>query len=180
MDASPFFTVGHSTRTVEEFIRLLRAGDVGTVADIRRLPGSRTHPQFQRDALAETLAEAGIRYTHVPELGGRRARQPHVPDDLNAFWRNRSFHNYADYALGEEFRSGLRRLLALGADRPPAVMCSEAVWWRCHRRTVADHLLAGGAEVFHLMGEGRAEPARMTEAARRSEEGMLVYPASGG
>ncbi len=180
MDASPFFTVGHSTRTAEEFVRLLRAGRVGAVADIRRLPGSRTHPQFQRDTLAETLAEAGIRYTHVPELGGRRARQPDVPDDLNAFWRNRSFHNYADHALGDEFRSGLRRVLALGADRQAAVMCSEAVWWRCHRRIVADHLLAGGAAVFHLMGEGRAEPARMTEAARRSEEGMLVYPARGG
>lgn len=177
---TPYFTVGHSTRTTGEFVHLLRAGEVEFVADIRRLPGSRAYPRFDGPALEASLAEAGIACAHVPELGGRRPRQPEVPDEVNAFWRNRSFHNYADYALGDEFRKGLDRLTQWGAHRRVTVMCSEALWWRCHRRIVADHLLAAGRKVFHLTGADHVEPAHLTEAARRTGGGVLAYPGEGG
>jgi uncharacterized protein (DUF488 family) len=173
----PFFTVGHSTRPIDEFVHLLRTAGVEHVADIRRLPGSAAHPQFNGPELDDALAESGIAYAHVPELGGRRPRDHSVPDEVNAFWSNRSFHNYADYALGEQFRAGLDGIVGLGAQTRVAVMCSEAVWWRCHRRIVADHLLAHGHEVFHLMGDHRAEPAHLTDAVRIMPDGMLTYPA---
>lgn len=172
----PIFTVGHSTRTIEAFVALLRAGQVETVVNIRSVPRSRTNPHFNPDALAAALAPFQIGHTRIAELGGLRKRSPEVPPEVNGFWTNRSFHNYADYALSPDFRAGLAELEALADERRCAIMCAEAVWWRCHRRIVADYLLAEGREVFHLMGEGRVEPARMTPAAVAAADG-LRYPA---
>src|SRR5574337_366726 len=174
----PFFTVGHSTRTIEEFVALLRVVDARLVADIRTVPRSRTNPQYNRDALPESLAEFQIGYEPIPELGGLRGRSKTVAPEVNGFWRNESFHNYADYALSEGFRDGLERLIAFGRERRLAMMCSEAVWWRCHRRIVADHLLARGETVFHLMGADRIEPAQLTKGARVDSCGVVVYPAA--
>ncbi len=175
-DALPVFTVGHSTRGIPEFLELLRVGKVETVVDIRSVPRSRTNPQFNADVLAGELASREVGHRWLRELGGLRGGSKTVPPGVNGFWTNKSFHNYADYALGEEFQLGLSRLLALGQDRRCAIMCSEAVWWRCHRRIVADYLLHRGRSVFHLMGRDRVEPATLTPAARAEGE-MLVYPA---
>lgn len=172
----PIFTVGHSTRTIETFVELLRAGGADLVVDIRSVARSRTNPQFNPEELAPALAQYQIAHSRIAALGGLRKRSPEVPPETNGFWTNRSFHNYADYALSPDFRAGLAELEALAEGGRCALMCAEAVWWRCHRRIVADYLLADGREVFHLMGEGRAEPARITPAAARAPEG-LVYPA---
>ena len=171
----PYFTIGHSTRTIPEFVELLRAGEVGLVVDIRTVPRSRINPQYNADALPEALAAYQIGHKRIAELGGLRKRAREVPPEVNGWWDNRSFHNYADHALSDEFRRGLEELTALGRERRVAMMCSEAVWWRCHRRIVADHLLARGERVFHLMWPGRVEPARLTPAARL-EAGRLTYP----
>src|SRR3569623_1173685 len=136
----PFFTVGHSTRTIEAFVELLAAGEVSLVADIRSVPRSRTNPQYDADRLGESLGRYRIGYTHIAELGGLRGKAKDVSPEVNAFWSNRSFHNYADYALTAPFRAGLVRLTALGRERRCARMCAEAVWWRCHRRLVADNI----------------------------------------
>jgi len=173
----PVYTIGHSTRTIVEFVELLRAGRVETVVDIRSVPRSRTNPQFNPDALAAALGTYRIGHARIAELGGLRKRSPEVPPEVNGFWINRSFHNYADYALSADFRAGLAELEVLAAERRCAMMCAEAVWWRCHRRIVADYLLAGGREVFHLLGEDRVEPARLTPAAVPAPEG-LHYPAA--
>lgn len=171
----PVFTVGHSTRSIPEFVELLRAGEVGMVVDIRSVPRSRTNPQFNPDALAESLAPFQIGHVKIAELGGLRKKSAGVAPEVNGFWINRSFHNYADYALSAEFRAGLSQLLELADRRRCAMMCAEAVWWRCHRRIVADYLLAQGRAVFHLMGEDRVEPAKMTAGAIPAEDG-LHYP----
>ncbi|MBZ9764222.1 DUF488 domain-containing protein [Mesorhizobium sp. CA8] len=173
----PFFTVGHSNRKIEEFIDILRQGRIGIVVDVRRLPGSRAYPQFDSERLAASLAEAQIAYEIVVPLGGRRGKVDAVPPETNGAWRNQSFHNYADYAFSAEFRSGLDRLLAL-RPRRCAMMCSEAVWWRCHRRIIADYLLAHGEEVFHLMGNGRVEKAVPTAGAVLRDDGSVIYPAA--
>jgi uncharacterized protein (DUF488 family) len=147
------------------------------VVDIRSVPRSRTNPQFNPDALSAGLAERGIGHARIAELGGLRKRSKEIPPEVNGFWTNRSFRNYADHALSAEFRRGLAALEELAAGRRCAIMCAEAVWWRCHRRIVADYLLLAGREVFHLMGEGRVEPARMTPAAIPAADG-LHYPAA--
>jgi uncharacterized protein (DUF488 family) len=172
----PIYTIGHSTRTIEEFVSLLREGRVDTVVDIRSVPRSRTNPQFNPDSLAEALAPFQIAHAGIAALGGLRKRSKDVPPEVNGFWSNRSFHNYADYALSAEFRAGLAELEALAGERRCAIMCAEAVWWRCHRRIVADYLLGEGREVYHLMGEGRIEPAKLTPAAVAAADG-LHYPA---
>jgi uncharacterized protein (DUF488 family) len=172
----PVFTIGHSTRSIDEFVALLRAGQVDMVVDIRSVPRSRTNPQYNPDALAPALAPFQISHTRIAELGGLRKKSKDVSPETNAFWINRSFHNYADYALSDEFRAGLSELIALAGERRCAMMCAEAVWWRCHRRIVADYLLQGGHEVFHLMGEDRVDPAKMTPAAIPAVDG-LHYPA---
>ena len=171
----PTFTIGHSTRSVRAFVELLGAGRVQLVVDIRSITRSRTNPQFNHDTLPISLAACQMSYEQIPELGGLRQKSKTVPPEINAFWINQSFHNYADYALSDEFRTGLDRLLDLARDRRCAIMCAEAVWWRCHRRIVADYLLQSGREVVHLMGSG-AKPAVMNEAARVAAGG-LVYPA---
>lgn len=171
----PFFTVGHSNRTADEFIDLLRAARIGMVVDVRRLPGSKAYPQFDSENLARSLAQAQIRYELIVPLGGRRRKVEAVPAETNGLWRNRSFHNYADYALTGDFKAGFDRLLALGSKFRCAIMCSEAVWWRCHRRIIADHLLASGAEVFHLMGTDRIERAVLTDGAIPHDDGSVTY-----
>jgi len=175
--ALPFFTIGHSTRTIPEFVELLRVAGVETVADIRTVPRSRTNPQYNKDELAQNLAPYQIGYEHIPELGGLRGKARDVPDATNGFWINTSFHNYADYALGERFQAGLETLVAIGRRKRTAMMCSESVWWCCHRRIVADYLLCAGETVFHLMGDDRIEPATLTPAARCESPCRVVYPA---
>lgn len=174
----PVFTIGHSTRTIEEFVALLRAGQVDMVVDIRSVPRSRTNPQYNPDLLAPALEPFQVAHTRIAELGGLRKKSKDVSPETNAFWVNRSFHNYADYALSGEFRAGLSKLIALAEERRCAMMCAEAVWWRCHRRIVADYLLQRGHEVFHLMGDDRVEPAKLTPAATPAADG-LHYPAGG-
>jgi|SRR5579884_2465155 len=174
--ALPIYTVGHSTRTIDEFVEILREAGVHWVIDVRTVPRSRTNPQYNADAMPESLAPRQIGYDRIARLGGLRGRSKDVAPDLNRFWENRSFHNYADYALSTSFAEGLDELERIAAERPTAIMCSEAVWWRCHRRIIADYLLLHGLEVFHLMGAGKIEPARMTPAAKE-RDGRLVYPA---
>lgn len=173
--AHPIYTVGHSTRSIEEFVEILRVGNVQRLVDVRSIPRSRTNPHYNLDVLPETLSAWQIKHTIIPELGGRRSRQKGVPPEVNGWWQNRSFHNYADYAMSEEFRTGLDRLIELSVEAPCAIMCSEAVWWRCHRRIIADYLLLQGRVVLHLMGHGRIEPASRTPAAEVSGD-VLVYP----
>jgi uncharacterized protein (DUF488 family) len=176
----PFFTIGHSNRSLEDFVALLRQAEIGLVADIRKIPMSRANPQFNKDTLPGALAACGISYDHIAALGGRRGKTKSLPADVNGFWTNDSFHNYADYALSEDFRAGLDHLSNEGRERRCAMMCSEAVWWRCHRRIVTDHLIARGETVFHIMGNGRVEPARMTPGAVIQADGTLTYPAATG
>jgi uncharacterized protein (DUF488 family) len=174
----PFFTIGHSTRSIEEFAGLLRASEVQRIVDVRSVPRSRTNPQFNADTIANSLSEFGIGYEHAAELGGLRKRERGVAAEANAFWRHRSFHNYADYAMGAEFHAGLARLRRRGHAERCAIMCAEAVWWRCHRRIIADYLIAAGETVFHILGHNHVEPARMTESARIGAAGVLLYPAA--
>lgn len=174
---NPIFTIGHSTRTIPEFVELLRLGRVDMVVDIRSAPRSRTNPHFNPDELAPSLEPFQIAHIRIAELGGLRKRSNEIDPAVNGFWTNRSFHNYADYALSAEFRLGLATLTGLADQRRCAIMCAEAVWWRCHRRIVADYLLAQGREVFHLMGRDRVEPVRMTPAATPGADGIR-YPAA--
>lgn len=155
---------------------MLRGASVDLVVDVRSVPRSRTNPQYNFDVIADALRPWQVSYTRIEELGGLRGRSRTIPPAMNAFWENQSFHNYADYALSEEFARGLLELMSIGAERRTTVMCAEAVWWRCHRRIIADYLLLHDREVFHLMGEDRADPARMTSGARE-RDGRLVYPA---
>lgn len=171
----PFYTIGHSTRTIEAFVELLRTAGVAVVADIRSVPRSRTNPQYNRDTLPETLAAFHIGYEHIAELGGLRGKTKTVAADTNAFWENASFRNYADYALTPPFRAGLDQLIALGRERRCAMMCAEAVWWRCHRRIVTDHLIARGESVFHLMDTDKIESATLTKGAH-VQDGSVTYP----
>jgi uncharacterized protein (DUF488 family) len=177
--ANPFYTIGHGTRPIGDFIDLIRSVEVTLVADVRTVPRSRTNPQFNRDALPGSLTARGIAYEHIASLGGLRRRNRDVPVDVNAYWQNESFHNYADYAMSEGFRTGLAHLRDLGRDRSCAIMCAETLWWRCHRRIIADYLLAAAEAVFHVLGPGHVETASMNEAARRQALGWLIYPAEG-
>jgi len=174
--ALPVFTIGHSTRTIAEFVTLLRAGQVQLVVDIRRMPRSRANPQYNIDVLPAELTPYQINYMRIAELGGLR-KAIDMPPDTNGFWTNRSFHNYADYALTDEFQRGFDCLLGASIGQRAAIMCAEAVWWRCHRRIVADYLMLRGHEVFHLMGSEKVEPATLTPAARQQDR-QLVYPPS--
>ena len=173
----PFFTIGHSTRPVPDFVELLREAGARLVADVRTVPRSRANPQYNADVLPGSLAECQIGYVHLPKLGGLRWRRRGEGESPNGFWENQSFRNYADYAATEPFREGLRELRALGHARRCAIMCAEAVWWRCHRRIIADYLLVGGEAVFHILGPGQIEPAKLTPAATEQSDGALVYPA---
>lgn len=172
----PFFTIGHSNRTLEAFAALLTDAEIALVADVRKIPRSRTNPQFNKETLPGALAGLGIAYEHIAALGGRRGKTQNVPPDVNALWTNGSFRNYADYALSEEFSAALEQLRGQGHDRRAVIMCSEAVWWRCHRRIVTDYLIARGETVCHIMGAGRLETARLTPGAAVRPDGTVVYP----
>ena len=171
----PVFTIGHSTRTIPEFAEICRDAGVRLVVDVRTVPRSRHNPQYNADVMPGELEPWQIGYDRIAELGGLRSRAHDVPPEVNGLWRNQSFHNYADYALSETFERGLDALLRMADERPTAIMCSEAVWWRCHRRIIADYLLLRGREVFHLMGAGKATPASLTPGAK-AQDGRLVYP----
>jgi uncharacterized protein (DUF488 family) len=177
--ALPFFTVGHSNRSLDDFIALLREADVQRVVDVRAFPRSRTNPQFNETVLPEALRPFDLSYEHVAALGGRRGKSRPVPAEVNAFWINQSFHNYADYALSDAFRVGLEHLIAQGRGDRCAIMCSEAVWWRCHRRIIADYLLARGEAVFHIVGPGHVDAARLTDGVVVRPDATLAYPAAG-
>lgn len=174
--ANPFFTIGHSTRPIEEFVSLLAETQVTLVVDVRTVPRSRFNPQFNRDALSASLAARGVAYEHFAALGGLRGIQRDVPPETNAFWENASFHNYADYAMSQDFRLGLRTLRELGKTARSCVMCAESLWWRCHRRIIADYLIAAGEDVFHIVGEGHIERAVLTLAAAPGPDETLTYP----
>jgi uncharacterized protein (DUF488 family) len=167
------YTIGHSTRSSEELLALLRDAGVGLVADVRAFPSSRRHPQFNRGALADWLPAAGIGYQHMPELGGRR--EP-APDSPNTGWRERAFQGYADHMRSEEFQRALAALEAAARECATAIMCAEAVWWRCHRRLIADALVVRGWRVEHLgIGESRAVH-ELTEFAVVGADGIPTYP----
>jgi uncharacterized protein (DUF488 family) len=172
-----FFTIGHATRSLAAFVELLNEAEVRLVVDVRTAPRSRTNPQFDRETLSDSLATFGIEYQHIAGLGGLRPRQKQIPTGTNAFWQNQSFHNYADYAMSREFQSGFDELRGLGHAKSCAIMCAETLWWRCHRRIIADYLLAAGEMVFHILGPGHFEKAHMTPAAKRRPDGVLIYPA---
>jgi len=174
--ANPFYTIGHSTRSIDEFLGLLTAAGVTLVADVRTIPRSRTNPQFNQDTLPQSLAGHGIAYEHIAELGGRRGKQRGVDAAENAFWTNQSFHNYADYATSDAFHAGLGTLRALGREQRCAIMCAEAVWWRCHRRIIADYLITAGERVLHILGPDHVAPAARTPAAIERPDGALAYP----
>ena len=174
--SNPFFTIGHSTRLVAEFLALLTAAEVALVVDVRTIPRSRHNPQYNDDQLPDALDGAGIAYQHLPELGGLRGRQSKIDPQINGFWDNASFHNYADYALSPVFAAGLARLRELGHGQRCAIMCAEAVWWRCHRRIITDYLIAAGEGVFHIVGPHHTEPAKLTEGAQVRPDGTVVYP----
>ncbi|UQR64596.1 DUF488 domain-containing protein [Bradyrhizobium sp. C-145] len=175
--AHPFFTIGHATRSIEEFIELLQGSSITYLADVRTVPRSRTNPQYNRDTLPQALAVVSIGYEHIASLGGLRSRKREVPRETNAFWQNGSFHNYADHAMSAAFHEGLAHLRDLGQTQRCAIMCAETLWWRCHRRIITDYLLAAGETVFHILGLGQIKQAEMNPAARVMADGRLVYPA---
>jgi len=196
-DSRTIWTVGHSNRSLEEFLELLRAFEIDVLADVRRFPGSRKHPHFNQESLLKSLAAAGMAYEFFPELGGRR--KPRL-DSRNTAWRNESFRAYADYMETDEFRAGIERLVLLvnrsatssgdlcptlagkhaadhAGDRRVAIMCSEAVWWRCHRSLIADFLKSLGWDVQHIMTATTSKEHPYTSAARIID-GRLSYSAA--
>jgi uncharacterized protein (DUF488 family) len=165
-------TIGHSTRTIEEFIEALQAHGIKLVADVRLLPGSKRNPQFNRETLGKSLTAGGIGYEHFPELGGRRKPRQ---DSRNTAWRNDAFRGYADYMETPEFVAGIARLEEGTESRSAAaIMCAEAVWWKCHRSLIADYLKAQGAEVIHIINANKSEPHPFTSAAK-IVDGKLDY-----
>lgn len=169
----PLLTVGHGTAEQDEFVDLLRGAGVQRLVDIRTAPGSRRHPHFGRDAMAGWLPDAGIGYRWEKRLGGFRKIAPDSPDTAI---RNASFRGYAGYTRSPEFLAALDEVLAQAADATTAVMCSESVWWRCHRRLIADvATLAHGAEVRHLMHDGGLREHPVAEGARRATDGTVLW-----
>lgn len=173
-----FHTIGHSTRSIEEFVGLLRPANVRLVVDVRTIPRSRTNPQYNSEEFTEALSKYQIRYERIATLGGLRGRKPNVPAEVNAWWQNQSFHNYADYALSADFRSGLGELRERGRITPCAIMCAEALWWRCHRRIISDYLIAADESVFHILGSNSVIRAEISEGAKIGSDGSLTYPAT--
>jgi uncharacterized protein (DUF488 family) len=166
------YTIGHSTRSAAEFVTMLKGHGIRTLVDVRTIPRSRHNPQFNGDALAATLAESGIRYVHEPDLGGLRKPRP---DSVNAGWRNTSFRGYADYMQTPPFGAALDRLIDQAAETPTAIMCAEAVPWRCHRSLVADALLARGHEAREIVSGTKDTPHKLTSFARVDGE-RVTYP----
>ncbi|HKV09533.1 MAG TPA: DUF488 domain-containing protein [Thermoanaerobaculia bacterium] len=173
----PIFTLGHSTLPIDDFLARLTKHGVQTLVDVRRYPGSRRHPQFSRDALAASLAGAGIAYVHEPDLGGRRAARPDSP---HTAWRVEAFRGYADHMETPEFQAALDRLIARGAEETVAILCAEAVPWKCHRRLTSDALVARGVPVLHILGPDRTDPHELDPNARILPGGQLLYAGPAG
>ena len=170
-NSTTIWTVGHSTRSLEEFISLLTSHEITALVDVRSFPGSRRYPHFSKLALSQSLPSHGILYEHNPELGGRR--RPSA-SSKNTAWKNASFRAYADHMETEEFRKGIEALLELAGSKRVAIMCAEALWWRCHRSLIADFLKANGIEVIHIIGANKTEEHPYTSAAR-IVKGELSY-----
>lgn len=168
------WTIGHSTRSLAAFLDLLAANRIEALADVRQFPASRRFPHFNQRELSQSLAQAGVEYIPLPELGGRRKPRP---DSHNTAWRNESFRGYADYMETAEFRAGIERLLVLARDKRTAIMCSEAVWWHCHRSLISDYLKAAGIAVEHIIDTKKSETHPYTSAAR-VKDGNLSYTAT--
>jgi len=168
------WTIGHSTRPLDVFLELLRAHRIEALADVRRFPASRKYPHFNEDALRRSLAQDGVEYVALPELGGRRKPRP---DSHNTVWRNESFRGYADYMETGEFTAGIDRLLEVAHRKRTAIMCSEAVWWRCHRSLIADYLKTEGIAVLHIVDASKSEPHPYTSAARITGGRLSYSPA---
>lgn len=157
------YTIGHSTHPIDEFIEMLKHFGIKMLVDIRRFPGSRKYPQFNKDSLVQSLEQAEIGYRHIEQLGGRRKSHP---DSLNINWHNESFRAYADYMEDEAFKEGIKELESYAHAQLTAFMCSEALWWRCHRSMVADYLKAKGWEVIHIFSGNKTEIHPYTSPAR--------------
>jgi uncharacterized protein (DUF488 family) len=170
------FTIGHSTRPIEAFIALLKGAQIDRVVDVRRFPGSRRHPQFNSEALGRSLPACGIEYRHFPALGGRRSHRAGAAASPHTLWREAAFRNYADYAETGEFRTAFDALRHLAQEGRPAIMCAEAVWWRCHRRIIADYLIAAGVAVEHIL-DGKIEQATLTPDAAVRADATVLYRA---
>ena len=171
-----FLTIGHSNLSLDEFLDLLTDNEIHQVVDVRKLPGSTKYPQFNEAPLRESLAAQGIQLVRFEGLTGRRPVSKVVPFEVNSWWENRSFHNYADHALSKEFEEAFIELYEQRTSHRSVLMCAEAVWWRCHRRIIADHLLAQGAEVWHILGKKQVKPAELSSGARVSDD-AVTYPA---
>lgn len=167
------WTIGHSTRTIDELVGLLRENNIATLVDVRHYPGSRRLPHFNKSDLARSLADANIHYEHLIELGGRR---PPRPDSKNILWRNASFRGYADYMETPPFLLGIERLLEIARADPTAIMCSEAVWWRCHRSMIADYLKSIGVQVIHILSHNKTQEHPFTSAAHIVDGRLSYHP----
>jgi len=172
---SELFTIGHSNQPLEHFLELLSQQQVTALVDIRRFPGSRKFPQFSQEHLPRALEEAGCDYHWIEALGGRRPRSTDIAPSLNSAWRNQSFHNYADYMQTGSFRTGIHELSRIAAEQRTAIMCSESVFWRCHRRLVSDFWTAAGGAVWHIFPDGKIRPHQLTEGAV-VDNGTVIYP----
>jgi uncharacterized protein (DUF488 family) len=165
------WTVGHSNKTIDDFLTILRSHNIDLVADVRRFPGSRRYPHFGQEKLRAALQEKGISYGHFEDLGGRREARKDSP---NMAWRNEGFRGYADYMETAEFRSAMEAFMSRARKQPTAIMCAEALWWQCHRSMIADYLLSLGCEVLHILGPEKTEPHRYSAPAR-IVNGRLTY-----
>ncbi|SEN17475.1 Protein of unknown function, DUF488 [Luteibacter sp. UNCMF331Sha3.1] len=179
MTLPPLYGVGHSNRSIGQFIEVLGSAGIECLVDIRAFSRSRTNPQFNGDVLPASLDRAGIGYEHLPGLGGRRRKSRDVDPAVNGHWRVAGFHNYADYALSPAFRESFEALLRISVGRRAAMMCSEMLWWRCHRRIVADYALAAGRAVHHIFDVGHVESAGFNDGAVVHDDGSVTYPAQG-
>ena len=167
----PVWTIGHSTRPIDAFVALLVSNAIINLVDVRSYPGSRRFPQYNKVALSTTLATAGIDYHHLVQLGGRRRPLPH---SRNIAWQNLSFRAYADYMESADFKKAIEDLLDYAREKRTAIMCAEAVWWRCHRSLISDYLKARDVEVLHILDENKTEPHPFTSAAK-IVDGKLSY-----
>jgi uncharacterized protein (DUF488 family) len=170
------YSIGHSNRRLDDFLAVLVDAGIKCVVDVRTFPRSRTNPQFNIEDLPTSLAEAGIRYEYLADLGGRRRKSKDIAPEVNGFWKVSSFHNYADYARSKAFQSSFLELLGLCERQRCAMMCSEVLWWRCHRRIITDYAIAAGREVRHIFDVGHMETASLTPGAV-IHDGLVSYPA---
>ena len=167
-------TIGHSTHPIEEFINILQAFAIGLVVDVRTIPKSRYNPQFNQIELERDLQGQDIGYIHLKELGGLRHT---TKSSTNTGWRNSSFRGFADYMQTAEFAENLQKLIELGKTKRTVIMCAEAVWWRCHRRIIADYLLTADESVMHILGTSHVDEASLTPGAVVRDDGAIIYPA---